>query len=97
MPQKPLYNQWIASLTSLGLSAAAQTFLATPSSANLISLVTDEQGSGALVFNTSPTLVTPVLGAATATSINKITLTQPANGSILTLIDGKTLTINKTI
>lgn len=55
-------------------------------------------GSGTVVvMATSPTLVTPVLGIATATSINKITLTQPANGSTLTLIDGKTLTINKTI
>lgn len=43
------------------------------------------------------TFVAPVLGAATATSINKITLTQPATGATLTLIDGKTLTINKTI
>lgn len=46
---------------------------------------------------TSPTLTTPSLGVATATSINKITLTTPATGSTLTLIDGKTLTINKTI
>ena len=52
-----------------GLGANVATFLATPSSANLISAVTDETGTGALVFATSPTLVTPVLGAATATSI----------------------------
>ena len=52
-----------------GLAANVATFLATPSSANLISAVTDETGTGALVFATSPTLVTPVLGAATATSI----------------------------
>ena len=52
-----------------GLGANIATFLATPSSANLISAVTDETGTGALVFATSPTLITPVLGAATATSI----------------------------
>jgi hypothetical protein len=52
-----------------GLGANVATFLATPSSANLISAVTDETGTGALVFATTPTLVTPVLGAATATSI----------------------------
>jgi hypothetical protein len=52
-----------------GLGANVATFLATPSSANLISAVTDETGTGVLVFATSPTLVTPVLGAATATSI----------------------------
>lgn len=53
-----------------GLASGAATFLATPSSANLAALLTDETGSGANVHATSPTLVTPVLGAATATSIN---------------------------
>ena len=52
-----------------GLAANVATFLATPSSANLASAVTDETGSGALVFATSPTLVTPTLGAASATSV----------------------------
>jgi hypothetical protein len=54
-------------LTSLGSGVA--TFLGTPSSANLLAAVSDETGSGSLVFATSPTLVTPALGAATATSI----------------------------
>ena len=53
-----------------GLGANVATFLATPSSANLASAVTGETGSGALVFATSPTLVTPTLGQASATSIN---------------------------
>ncbi len=52
-----------------GLAANVATFLGTPSSANLASAVTDETGSGALVFANTPTLTTPVLGAATATSI----------------------------
>ena len=74
-----------------GLAANVATFLATPSSANLASAVTDETGSGALVFATTPTLVTPVLGVATATSINKVTFTGPATGSTLTLVEGSTL------
>jgi len=45
-----------------GLGANVATFLATPSSANLASAVTDETGTGAVVFATSPTLVTPALG-----------------------------------
>lgn len=45
-----------------GLGTSIATFLATPSSGNLASAVTDETGSGALVFATSPTLVTPALG-----------------------------------
>lgn len=53
-----------------GLGAGVATFLATPSSANLASAVTGETGSGGLVFATSPTLVTPILGEATASSIS---------------------------
>lgn len=45
-----------------------------------------------LVFSTSPTLVTPVLGVASATTINKVTITAPATGSTLTIQDGFTLT-----
>jgi hypothetical protein len=40
--------------------------LGTPSSANLASAVSDETGSGALVFANSPTLVTPALGTPSA-------------------------------
>jgi hypothetical protein len=54
-------------ITSFGTGVA--TFLGTPSSANLLAAVTDETGTGALVFATSPTLVTPVIGAATGTSL----------------------------
>lgn len=50
-----------------------------------------------LVFSTSPTLVTPILGAATATSINKVAITAPATGSTLTIADGKTLTASNTL
>jgi len=74
-----------------GLAANVATFLATPSSANLASAVTDETGSGALVFANTPTLVTPVLGVATATSINKVAFTAPATSATLTLADGSTL------
>ena len=42
-----------------GLAANVATFLATPSSANLRTAVTDETGTGSLVFATSPTLTTP--------------------------------------
>jgi hypothetical protein len=80
-----------------GLGTGVATFLATPSAANLASAVTDETGSGALVFATSPTLVTPVLGVASATTVNKVTLTAPATGSTLTVADGKTLTASNSI
>jgi hypothetical protein len=54
-------------------------------------------GSGNYVKATSPTLTTPVLGVATATTVNKVTLTAPATGSTLTIADGKTLTANNTV
>jgi len=57
----------------------------------------DETGSGALVFATSPTLTTPTLGVATATSINKVAITAPATSATLTIADGKTLTASNTL
>jgi hypothetical protein len=51
------------------LGAGVITFLGTPTSANLAAAVTDETGTGDLVFSDSPTLVTPNIGAATATSL----------------------------
>jgi hypothetical protein len=49
-----------------GLGSGVATFLATPSSANLASALTDETGTGAAVFANSPTLVTPALGTPSA-------------------------------
>jgi hypothetical protein len=56
-----------------GLGTGVATFLATPTSANLATAVTGETGSGALVFATSPTLVTPVLGTPTSGNLTNCT------------------------
>jgi hypothetical protein len=53
-------------ITSFGTNVA--TWLGTPSSANLAAAVTDETGSGALVFGTSPSLTTPTLTTPTLTT-----------------------------
>lgn len=45
----------------------------------------------------SPSFTTPTLGVAAATSVNKIALTAPATGATITILDGKTLTVNNTI
>jgi len=56
-----------------GLGTGVATFLATPSSANLLAAVTDETGSGSLVFATSPTLTTPILGTPTSGTLTNCT------------------------
>ena len=80
-----------------GLGTGVATFLATPSSANLASAVTDETGSGLLVFGTTPALTNPTVtnyvetlySANTSTAIT-VSL---ANGTVQNL----TLTGNATI
>jgi hypothetical protein len=68
-----------------GLGSNVATFLTTPSSANLATAVTDETGSGSLVFATSPTLTTPVLGtpsSGTLTSCTGLPLTTGVTGTL---------------
>lgn len=82
-------------ITSLGSNVAA--FLQIPTSANLAAALTDETGTGANVFAVSPTLTTPTIGVATATSINKVAITAPATSATLTVANGKTLTANSSL
>jgi hypothetical protein len=70
-------------ISSFGAGVA--TFLGTPSSANLAAAVTGETGTGALVFATSPVLVTPNLGtpsAITLTSATGLPLTTGVTGTL---------------
>jgi len=90
-----------------GLGANVATFLATPTSANLISVVSDETGSGGLVFATSPTLVNPTVtgsvqgninatGISTATTLSGTTATFTNINSTNTVISGLT-TVSNTV
>lgn len=63
-----------------GLGTGVATFLATPSSANLATAVTDETGSGALVFGTSPSLTTPALAGETFSTSATVTAGTNAQG-----------------
>jgi len=72
-------------ITSLGTGVA--TFLGTPSSANLATAVTDETGSGSLVFGTSPTIASPTFTsqatfAAGTAALPAITTTGDTNTGI---------------
>lgn len=56
-----------------GLATGIATFLATPSSANLATAITDETGTGVLVFATSPTVTTGL------TLVSNAIATTPSN------------------
>lgn len=66
-------NSWYQIISNTVYAAGVQTFLATPTSANLRAAMTDETGTGLLVFNTTPTLVTPILGTPTSGTLSNCT------------------------
>ena len=73
----------IPNLTGAITSVNTTTSLGSFTSLQLATALTDETGSGSAVFATSPTLVTPVLGAASATSIVVSSGSTFTNGPIL--------------
>jgi len=84
-------------ITSFGTGVA--TWLGTPTSANLISVVSDETGSGVLVFNNTPSLTNPTVTnyvetPYSANSSTAITLAL-TNGTvqIITLTGNATITM----
>lgn len=62
-----------ANLTGVVTSVGNATSLGSFTSANLATALTDETGSGANVFATSPTLVTPILGIPTSGTLTNTT------------------------
>jgi hypothetical protein len=63
-----------ANLTGAITSVGNATSLGSFSSANLLAALTDETGSGANVFATSPTLVTPILGTPSSGTLSNCTV-----------------------
>ncbi len=88
---------------SLGITGGDMTFtgagtatISFPSSTSTLATLALAETFTNKTLN-SPVLVTPALGVASATTINKVTITAPATGSTLTLADGKTLTVNNSL
>ena len=85
-----------------GFGTGVATFLATPSSANLAAAVTDETGTGSLVFGTAPTLTGPaviseavgssgltITGATQTSSFPALSITQTWNNAAVSFTASK--------
>ena len=90
-----LASQGGTGITSLGTGVA--TWLGTPTAANLATVVTDETGTGNLVFSTAPSLSTPVITNYTETQFAANTGTaitiSLANGTLQNLTCNASTTI----
>lgn len=89
------YDPDLSSWAAITPGAGVGSLLATPSSANLLAMLTDKTGTGLAVFSISPSFTTPALNVATATSINGLHLTT-STGTI-TITSAKTLSILNTM
>ena len=81
----------ISNVSSMGTNVS--TFLTTPNSINFLNTITDETGTGNVVFSTSPVLTTPNIGAAIGTSLN---VTANVNASTLRLTSTDDVTTSST-
>lgn len=78
-------------LTGVAKPTNKLNVFASTTASELASVISGTTGTGNLVFDTSPSFTTPTIGNATATTVNKITFTQPVSGATLTLANGSTL------
>lgn len=83
----------VTSYTMVLPAASATGFLlgTNVSNVNTLSYV-GSSGTGSVCLTVSCSMTTPALGAATATTINKVTITAPATAATLTIPDGVTMT-----
>ena len=97
---KKLTNALLFSTTSLASATGLPIIAGTTGTLSVArggTGVTTSTGSGNVVLSAGPTLAAPILGVATATSINRVAITAPANSATLTLADNKTLTVNHSL
>ena len=75
-----------------GLGSNVATWLGTPSSSNLAAAVTDETGTGSLVFSNGPTLTNPVIGVIVVGSTSyTLPTTDGTSGQVLSTNGSGTL------
>lgn len=78
-------------LTGVAKPTDKLSVFASTTATELAGVISGTTGTGNLVFDTSPSFTTPTLGNATASTVNKLTFTQPLTGATLTLANGSTL------
>lgn len=83
------------SCSTCGITTNPLSQFASTTSAQLLSTLSNSSGTGLVVFNISPTLITPTIGVATATSINGLTIT--SSTGTLTIANGKVHVVNNSI
>lgn len=87
-------NGLTGAVINVALTTNPLSQFAATTSSQLLGVISDETGTGSLVFATNPTLSGVTLGAATATSINKVAITRPLSGSTITIDDNITFTVS---
>lgn len=75
------FRSYIGAGTGDALISGTLAQFAATTSLELKNLISDETGSGALVFANTPTFVTPILGVATATAIITPKIYPPSNST----------------
>jgi hypothetical protein len=86
-------NGLTGAVINVALTTNPLSQFAATTSSQLLGVISDETGTGSLVFATNPTLSGVTLGAATATSINKVAITRPFNNATITIGDDITFTV----
>lgn len=82
--------------SAAGITTGTTRTVTVPDASGTMTLLGNAStGSGSVVLATSPTLVTPVLGVATATSINGLTIS--SSTGTLTITNGKTVSVTNTL
>lgn len=96
---KQITNALLFSTTSLSSSTGLPIVAGTTGTLTVArggTGVTTSTGTGSVVFNNAPSLTAPILGAATATTINNVAITPVATNATLTVTNGTTITFPPT-